>query len=117
MIRPVHQCHSDRREESRAAAKGRRRVADGDFRFFTPLRCVQNDRVGGAFASMANGADKQMPTPVSRSGERGYTLQYRYITLQYGLYWSVCVVLSHRGREGPLTCWRACLRTVERLWG
>ena len=99
MIRPVHQCHSDRREESRAAAKGRRRVADGDFRFFTPLRCVQNDRVGGAFASMASGADKQMPTPVSGSGERGYTLT---VSLYYAVIWPLlecmCGVITSRER-------------------
>ena len=48
-------CHSERSEESRVPAYGRRCLAVSDLRFFTPLRFVQNDSAGVVFSSMASG--------------------------------------------------------------
>ena len=42
-------CHSERSEESRVPAYGRRCLAVSDLRFFTPLRFVQNDSAGVVF--------------------------------------------------------------------
>ena len=65
-------CHSERSEESRVPAYGRRCLAVSDLRFFTPLRFVQNDSAGVVFSSMASGPIVKYLPLSARQGRGGW---------------------------------------------